>query len=77
MLFSVEWDKKNEEVDLFLDSKGIDFLMKKLAYLKEKKKGEHLHFMTPSWGSGELAEQQQGEGSIVNHLCIQRVPEKN
>lgn len=75
MLFTVEikdgagLKEGKTEVQLFLDKEALADLLQQLSFFK--KKGDHAHFMTQSWGGGELSEDKQNpESTIINHLKI-------
>lgn len=75
MLFTVELKdvtahkEGKTEVELYLDKEALADLFKQLSFLK--KKGDDLHFMTQSWGGGQLAEDKQNpKNMIINHLKI-------
>ncbi|RII26464.1 MAG: hypothetical protein CXR30_16420 [Geobacter sp.] len=56
------------EVAICCDEQGLEILLEKLLYLRNKK--DHIHFMTPAWAGNELSEIKQGgeDYSLVNHL---------
>ena len=62
----------NGAVEIRLDDSGIDRLIHDLQSLRGLT--SHLHFMTPSWGGGELAE-AAAKGEQVHHLILYSVPE--
>ncbi len=75
MLFTVELKDATShkegktEVELYLDKEALEDLVKQLSFLK--KEGDDLHFMTQSWGSGQLSEDKQNPtNTIINHLKI-------
>jgi len=65
-------DSKNNRpcvVEIYCDSEGLDYLLEELSELK--KVGDHIHFMTPSWGEGDLSEDKQGaENDLAHHLKL-------
>lgn len=74
MLLTVElkdgWDISKAEAAICFDDEGLDFLIKKLSRLRDKK--GHMHLMTPSWAGNELTEKKQGSGEygLINHLQL-------
>ena len=75
MYFSVEIKSADEiyqgkaEVEIYIDRESMEDLLLQLSFLKEI--GDHAHFMTPSWGGGELAENGYVSGNKnVNHMRI-------
>ena len=70
-MFTVEL-KDNDEVEIYLDSEGLSTFLRQLQFL-ETGKTDHVHFMTASWGDGDLSEQSQGNGTtLIHHLKILR-----
>ncbi len=69
MLLTVEYNDKNEVVEIHCDKEGLDSLIEKLESLR--KHGGHDHLKTPSWAGSELTEEKQGaENLLINHLYI-------
>ena len=63
------WRERKLEVELYLDRNALQDLLLQLSHLK--KPGDHCHFMTPTWGGGELSEEPSVEGNtIADHLRI-------
>ncbi|XOV88335.1 MAG: Imm32 family immunity protein [Pseudomonadota bacterium] len=64
-------NEEPSEVNLRLDSEGVDALIHQLTNLKEKKT-EHVHLMSPSWGMeiGGLSEEFSDDSYLVHHLKI-------
>ena len=57
------------EVEVYLDKKGIEYLAKHLSTLNEP--GDHVHFMTSSWGEGDLSEDKMvKENDLAHHLRL-------
>lgn len=68
-MLTVEYNQEREAVELYCDVEGLDRLLRKLTWLKER--GGHLHFRTPTWAGDELTEELQGAGNrLINHLVI-------
>lgn len=68
-MLTVEFNKKDESIEIFCDREGLEILAKKINILSTK--GGHIHLMTPSWAGSELSEEKQGlENELVNHLRI-------
>jgi hypothetical protein len=74
MLLTVELkdgrDTSKAEAAICFDDEGLEFLIKKLLRLRDKK--DHMHLMTPSWAGDELTEKKQGseEYQLINHLQL-------
>jgi CYTH domain-containing protein len=69
-MFTVELNKPEERVEIYLDGHGLSMLIRSLERLLQSEK-EHEHFMTPSWAGNELTEEKQGLNThLVNHLLI-------
>ncbi len=74
MLLTVEYNSKQEAVEIYCDREGIDFLIDGLNLLRQR--GGHDHLMTESWGGYELSEEKQGaENELINHLRLTVVPD--
>ncbi len=62
MTFSVEIENSEEiqkgahSVEIYLDQGNLASLIQRLSLLIDKAPGEHLHFMSESWGLGDLSE---------------------
>ena len=68
-------DKANE-VEIFLTSEDLAFLIRDLQML-EAGRSDHIHYMSPEWGGDELGETPRRAGSkIVNHLKINLTDDK-
>ena len=52
--------KYSDVVEIYLDTEGLTELQARLSLLREKKT-DHIHFMTESWGLGDLSENKQQE----------------
>ena len=62
--------KVPDELEVFLDSAGLDALLAQLRFLKEGRT-EHVHLMSESWGGTHLDDQVQGSGnSTIHHVKI-------
>lgn len=55
-----------QEIELFIDTEGIDVLMGQLSLLKACKT-DHLHFMSDDWGGSELSSKPIGDGNAIIH----------
>lgn len=74
MLFTVEYNSKAEDVEIYCDRQGLELIIKKLNVLANK--GGHVHLMTPSWAGNELTEARQGVDTIlINHLRVTLKPD--
>ena len=74
MKLTIELQKGlNPEIALCFDGEGLDFLLKKLEYLKCNI--DHLHLMTPSWAGVELTEDaiMGSDYMTLNSLRLVRV----
>lgn len=57
------------EVEIYFDSEGLNYLIKHLSKLRVA--GDHAHFMTPAWGMHDLSEVKEvAENSLVHHLRL-------
>ena len=76
MLLTVEWNNREESVEIYCDRDGLELLVERLGKLaKSTKADNHDHLMTPSWAGTELTEEKQGNGNmLVNHLRITLLP---
>lgn len=78
MILTVELKKQAngtpEEVTIFCDQKGLDFLVAKFQQLSGKMM-DHTHLMTPSWAGTELTEVKQGGDAyeIIHHLKLVKI----
>lgn len=64
------------EIEVYLDKKGLEYLIKELECLK--KPGDHVHFMTPSWGMSDLSEDKfRIENDLIHHFQVILVHEKD
>ena len=63
---------RSEEVDIYLDGKGIDQLISDLKRLK--KAGDHTHYMSDKWGVGTLSVKQHNKDyKVAHHLQFIRI----
>lgn len=63
-----------EEVNIYLNDDGIDYLIRHLKRLKEQDVGEHLHFMSPAWGMDDLSENRiDSSSALIHHLRIGKI----
>jgi hypothetical protein len=73
MLLTVELNREGECVEIFCDREGFEVLQRALDGLRRK--GDHVHLMTPSWAGNELTEDKQIESNeLVHHLRITMTP---
>ncbi len=76
MIFTVEikgCQKRDAEVELYLDDEALELLLKRLELLKRNR--GHTHFMTPGWAGNELTEAKLvSSNDLVNHLRITIIP---
>ena len=57
------------EVEIYFDSESIKYFVNELNKLREP--GDHFHWMTNTWGLGDLSEEKvREENSIAHHLKI-------
>lgn len=78
MIFTVEVtnpDKLRDaesEVEIYIDKNELALLNSELEKLQTGKAGDHLHYMSESWGAGDLSEEIQGNStnSLIHHLRI-------
>ncbi len=79
-VFTIEFDPKNETLEMHLNKLGAEFLIDELKALIFNNQQEHAHLMTPEWGGNELSSDKQNlssEVELVNHLKIFFWPGKN
>jgi hypothetical protein len=72
-LFTVEFDKKHEKVEIHLNSLGVDMLIGHLEALKKHGVTENVHLMTEDWGGNELTNERQNSDDniqLINHLKV-------
>lgn len=68
-MLTVEFNPKDECVELYCDEEGLDVLGRALAVLRDA--GGHEHLMTPSWAGHELTEDKQNPANqLIHHLLI-------
>lgn len=61
-----------DEVEIYLDSDGLDSLLAQLDFLK-KGKTEHVHLMSESWGGSHLEDKPVGADTnttAIQHLKV-------
>jgi hypothetical protein len=59
-----------DEVEVFLDHKGLESLLAQLRFL-ETDQTEHIHLMTEAWGGSHLDDKPQGKGNTsINHVKV-------
>lgn len=62
-------NNKPQEVEIYCDKEGLEYLIKELSKLKNN--GDHAHFMTPSWGMNDLSEDKfVAKNDLVHHLKL-------
>lgn len=60
--------KAPDEVEIVLDSAGLDSLLAQLGFLKNSKT-EHVHLMSEAWGGSHLKDKPIASDSIaIQHL---------
>jgi len=72
-LFTIEWNQKEENVEVHLNESGITYLRNVLNKLVEANIQDHIHLMTPNWGGAELTQEKQNQSNdvkLINHLKI-------
>ncbi len=62
----LENGKFSEEVEIYFDAEGFDYLLARLAQIKERKT-DHLNLMSESWGLGDLTEIKQRDSNMLAH----------
>ncbi|MEI6860898.1 MAG: Imm32 family immunity protein [Verrucomicrobiota bacterium] len=66
--------RKEGEIVLHADAKGLALLIAALERLKKKAEegaSDHDHLMTPAWAGTELSEKKGAEaGALIHHLKI-------
>ncbi len=73
MTFSVEIANSKEllagghHIEIYIDHKNLDSLIKRLEKLTQKSVGEDLHFMSASWGLGDLSETIHASDNVITH----------
>ena len=69
MLLTIEHNKREDSIEVFMDQEGLDFFSKRLEILR--KHGGHEHLMTPAWAGNELTEDKQGkDNDLIHHLRL-------
>jgi hypothetical protein len=62
-------DQQVDRCFLVFDKEGMEFLKSRLSAPFFKKDGDHLHFLSQEWGTGELNSKPYFEGCpVVHHL---------
>jgi hypothetical protein len=60
----------SEEVEIYFDNEGLDYLCYRLGHMKNGKT-DHLHLMSESWGMDDLSETtHQPRNRTAHHLRI-------
>ena len=73
MTFSVEIVNGEElssgdhHVEIHIDKENLESLIKRLNKLAQESIGEDLHFMSDSWGLGDLSEKPHKPSNIITH----------
>ena len=73
MTFSVEIANSNElqsgghHVEIYIDRENLEMLINRLIRLGQKPIGDDLHFMSESWGLGDLSELSHGKDNVITH----------
>jgi len=73
MTFSVEianskdLDAAGHHVEIHIDSENLDRFIARLKKLSKKSVGEDLHFMSESWGLGDLSESTHAIDNLITH----------
>lgn len=61
-----EYRRHPDEMEIILDSDGLESLLAQLKLLKEKRT-EHIHLMSESWGGTHLDDQPHNKESVAIH----------
>ena len=80
MLFTVELDNTEglERIFIYLDSEGLEYLMKELEHMRRGRIPDHWHLKTESWNGCELTETRlQSDLKLVNNLEIEYLPDND
>lgn len=64
-IFTIEFDKQDETIELHLNKVGAEYLKGVLDKLIYNNQNDHIHLMTPEWGGGELSADQQNLGDDI------------
>lgn len=57
------------EVEVYFDREGLNYILRELGKLKDV--GDHVHFMTPSWGMDDLSEDKViNKNNLAHHLKL-------
>lgn len=60
----------SDEVEIYLDDEGLDQLIQRLTQIKNRNT-DHVHFMSQSWGLGNLDEvKHKATNRVAHHLRI-------
>lgn len=63
-------DVPPDELEIFLNSEGLEALLSQLHFLKEGRT-EHVHMMSESWGGTHLEDRPQDpENTVLHHVKI-------
>ena len=69
-IITSENGETREQVEVFFDQEGLDFLLDRLTRIKGGKT-DHYHMMSDSWGDGGLSEAKYYPHSLlVHHLKL-------
>lgn len=70
-MLTFEWDKDSEQLEIHLDSKGLQALVKQINKMSDCEGNNHLHLMTDDWGGEELSnEKQNAKSQLIHHVKI-------
>lgn len=60
---------EDKEVEIYIDSNYLQYLIQQLSLLKEE--GDHLHFFSKNWGGDVISNFQYNSSSVLaDHLRI-------
>jgi hypothetical protein len=72
-ILTLEFDEKDEVIELHLNKKGAEFLLAIINSLISQDSNDHSHLMTSNWGGDELSSVKQNLGNdvkLLNHLKV-------
>jgi hypothetical protein len=71
-MLTVECDATGEVVLIHMNRVGLDYLIERLTYLRDKADSpDHTHLMSAHWGGSSLDDSGQTEGmQLVHHLKL-------
>ena len=73
-MLTFELNKDGDQLEIHVDSAGMDRLIAALQRVAATK--NHEHMATPSWGGTELSEELQSQGSaLINSVSIYMWPD--